>query len=221
MDRGAISARMKQHYEATWQAGDAWSLEISSYEQARYRAQLQMLADQHYNRVLELGCGSGCFTAMLASVAEHVSALDIADGAVERARRQCADLPTRQVEFIVADAMNYDVKGSGPWDVIVLSEVIYCLGWLYPMFDVAWFAAALFDATRDGGRLLISNTLGHDRDHLLRPWLIRTYRDMLINVGFTLTREEVFEDYKEGQKFEVLMSLLTRHKPSCEPTTFS
>ena len=51
--------------------------------------------------------------------------------------------------------MDYDAPVAGPWDLIVMSETIYELGWLYPLFDVGWLAAELFAATRDGGRLMM------------------------------------------------------------------
>ncbi len=78
-----ISDRMRAHYETVWHAGDAWDFETSEFEQARYEHQLEVLAGQRYDRVLEIGCGSGCFTRRLASIASHVVALDIAEAEVE------------------------------------------------------------------------------------------------------------------------------------------
>jgi hypothetical protein len=77
------------------------------------------------------------------------------------------------------------------------------------MFDVAFMAANLRDAMRPGGRLLLANTYGGDKDWLLRPWLIDTYRDLLRNVGFDLEREETFCGIKDGNDIKVLMSLFT------------
>jgi hypothetical protein len=111
------------------------------------------------------------------------------------------------VDFRVANIMDYDVRADGPWDLIVLSETIYYLGWLYPFFDVGWLAAELFGATRDGGRLLMANTSGGVEDYLLRPWLIRTYRDLFLNVGYQLEAEEIFHGSKNGLNLEVLISL--------------
>ncbi|MEJ7590765.1 MAG: SAM-dependent methyltransferase [Planctomycetaceae bacterium] len=78
-----ISDKMRAHYETVWKAGDAWDFETSEFEQARYEHQLEVLAGQRYDRVLEFGCGSGCFTRRLASIASHVVALDIAKAEVE------------------------------------------------------------------------------------------------------------------------------------------
>jgi 2-polyprenyl-3-methyl-5-hydroxy-6-metoxy-1,4-benzoquinol methylase len=209
-DRQRISRRMQEHYEKVWQGGDAWGFEQSAFEQARYDRQLGLLADRRYGRILELGCGSGCFTRRLAGIGDRVVALDIATEAIERARLQTAAAGPGQIDLRVGDAMSFDAQAEGPWDLVVLSETIYCLGWLYPFFDVAWFASRLFEATRVGGRLLLANTYGQEKDWLLRPWLIHTYRDLCRNVGFTLEHEECFRGTKEGVEFQVLMSLFLR-----------
>ena len=48
--------------------------------------------------------------------------------------------------------MEYDVKAEGPWDLVVFSETIYCLGWLYPLFDVGWLRLEpLAEATSGAG----------------------------------------------------------------------
>ena len=65
-------------------------------------------------------------------------------------------------------------------------------GWLYSLFDVAWLACQLLNATRAGGRLLMANTCGGVEDYLLRPWIIRTYRDLFLNVGYHREVEEIF-----------------------------
>ena len=203
-----ISDKMRAHYETVWQAGDAWDFETSEFEQARYEHQLKFLSGRRYERALEIGCGSGCFTRRLASIAEYVVALDIAEAAIERARAQAAGAGPGKVEFRVADAMQYDLHAEGPWDLVVLSETMYCLGWLYPFFDIAFFARQLFNATRTGGRLLLTNTYGEaEKDWLLQPWIIDTYRDLFRNVGYRLENQEVFRGNKAGVDFSVLLTL--------------
>jgi SAM-dependent methyltransferase len=207
-ERHLISDKMRAHYETVWQAGDAWDFETSEFEQARYAHQLGFLAGQRYERALEIGCGSGCFTRRLAGIADRVVALDIAEAAIERARVQAADAGPGTVEFRVADAMHYDLQAEGPWNLVILSETMYCLGWLYPFFDIAWFACQLFNATSAGGRLLLTNTYGQkEKDWLLQPWIIDTYRDLFRNVGYRLEREEIFRGTKAGVDFSVLLTL--------------
>jgi|GEM_PF-628559 len=207
-ERHLISDRMRAHYDTVWKSGDAWGLETSEMDQARYEQQLGMLAGRGYERALEIGCGSGCFTLRLASIADRVVALDIAEAAVERALAQVAGAGPGKVEFRIADAMQYDPHSEGPWDLVVLSETMYCLGWLYPFFDIAFFARQLFNATSSGGRLLLTNTYGQaEKDWLLQPWIIDTYRDLFRNVGYRLDNEEIFRGTKAGVEFSVLLTL--------------
>src|SRR5262245_13815924 len=209
-DRNLIGRKLQEHYEAVWQAGDAWDLKTSAFEQRRYDFLLTLLADRHYQCVLEIGCGSGCFTRLLAGIADRVVALDIAVAAIERARQNTAGAGPGIIELKAADIISYDLHAEGPWDLVVMSETIYCLGWLYPFFDIGWLASEIFAVTRVGGRFLLANTYGQERDYLLRPWLLHTYRDLFRNVGFQLPLQEIFRGSKDGVGVEVLTSLFTK-----------
>ena len=106
--------------------------------------------------------------------------------------------------------MDYNPRAEGPWDLVVMNETICYLGWLYSFFDVAWLAAELFAATRDEGQLLMANTCGGVEDYLLLPWIIRTYHDLFLNVGYRLKAKEIFRGVKNGVEIEVLISLFTK-----------
>ena len=115
------------------------------------------------------------------------------------------------VDLRVANILEFDVQAEGAYDLIVLSETIYSLGWLYPLFDVAWCAAQLFAATAAGGRLLLANTYGeNEKDWLMQPSLIETYRDLFRNVGYRVEKEEIFHAVKDGVDFRVLVSISTK-----------
>jgi hypothetical protein len=75
----AIAPELREHSQTIWQRGDAWGLESSAYEQGRYAYSLGKIDDRHYSRVLEIGCGSGCFTALLGRSPDLVLAMDIQD----------------------------------------------------------------------------------------------------------------------------------------------
>jgi SAM-dependent methyltransferase len=209
-DFDSIAREMREHHQAIWQRGDAWELESSEFEQDRYAYLLGKISDRHYDRVLEIGCGSGCFTRLLAGVAERVVAIDIAPAAIERARVNTVGAGPGTVEFRVANIMEYEAGTEEPWDLIILSETIYSLGWLYPFFNLGYFASQLFAATRDRGRCLLANTLGKEKDWLLRPWLMYTCRDLFRNVGFRLEHEELYRGTKHGVALEVLVSLFEK-----------
>jgi SAM-dependent methyltransferase len=206
-----IHEKARAFFEDLWGRGDYWNLEGSQFESQKYTYQLDVLAPHHYARALEIGCGAGVFTRRLARIVTRVVALDISPTAIERAKAMGGE--SGSIEFRAANVMEYDPHADGPWDLVVMSETIYYLGWLYPFFNVGWLAAQLFDATRPGGRLLMANTFGGVEDYLLRPWLIHTYRDLFLNVGYKLRNEEIFRGSKDGIQLDVLITLFEKPLP--------
>ena len=184
------------------------SLTIRNLSRRDLPASSTLLNGQRYARVLEIGCGTGAFTQHLAHLADYVLALDISSTAIEQARALRSDCP--MVHFRQANVMEYDVQAEGPWDLIVISDIMCYLGWLYSFFDVGWFVSQLFAATRIGGRCLFANAMGDFGDMLLLPWLIYTYRDLFCNVGYRTEIEELFRSTKHGVPIETLMTLFTK-----------
>ena len=207
-EKALIGKKARDFCDDLWQRGDSWDFETSQYEQARCARLLAILGGRRYERALEIGCGAGYFTRLLAGVANQIVAFDISPTAIDRARKLGADL--HQVEFRVGNAMEFNFRESDPWDLVVCTDTVYYLGWLYPFFDIAWFASELFAATRSGGRFLLANTLDENHDQLLLPYIIRTYRDLFLNVGYRIETEEIFRDTKNGVQFEILISLFKR-----------
>jgi protein-L-isoaspartate(D-aspartate) O-methyltransferase len=105
-------------------------------------------------RVLQLGAGSGYYTAILAELAGpsgRVDALEIDEGLAETARRNLEGWPGVRVRC--ADAT---VSIEGQWDVIVAFA-----GAATPL---AWW----LDALADGGRLLLPMTTEQRGGFMLR-----------------------------------------------------
>jgi SAM-dependent methyltransferase len=210
MDREDLRKKAETFFENIWQRGDPWEFETSEFEQAKYARQLALLKGRRYGRALELGCGAGVFTRLLAPHADQVVALDISPAAIARAGKLETNPAT--VDFRVANIMDYDFSAEGPWDLIVISDTICYVGWLYSFFEVGWLASQIFTATRDGGHFLLANTLGvidKTDDILFQPWLIRTYQALFLNVGYQLVSEEIFHGTKQGD-IDVLISLLAK-----------
>lgn len=207
-DRAVIGREVQNHFEKKWSAGDPWDLATSDFEIAKYHHQLALLGNRPYRRALEIGCGNGVFTRMLAERAEHVVGLDVAPSAIELAR--AAGDAAGRIDFRVQNVMEFDPRADGPWDLIVLSETVPYIGWLYPLFDVAWLARELCHTTSDGGHLIMANTCGGVSDYLLRPWLVHTYRDLFTNVGYSLEREDLFRGTKDGVAIESLICLFEK-----------
>jgi SAM-dependent methyltransferase len=213
-EREQISLKAQSFFNDLWTRGDPWELETSNWEHERYARLLTILDRPRYGRVLEIGCGAGTFTRRLAGLADKVVALDVSSEAVARARAAQSDL--KQVEFCVGNIMDYNLREEEPWDLIVMSETIYYLGWLYSFFDVSWLASEMFEATRPGGEILLANTQFETGEPLLRTSIIRTYRDLFLNVGYELTAETIFPGEKHGVYLEVLMTLYRKVDPTAE-----
>jgi SAM-dependent methyltransferase len=206
--RDIIGKQVRDFCEDLWQQGDPWDFEHSEYEKARCEHLITMLESRQYGRVFEIGCGAGYFTRLVAPRADYILATDIARTAIERARTLTAGLP--QIDFRVANVMDYGWQMDGSWDLVIFNDAICYLGWLYPFFDVAWLAAQLFAATQYGGRLLMANTMHEGPDKLLLPYITRTYRDLFLNVGYRVENEEIFRGVKNGVEYEILMSLFLK-----------
>jgi SAM-dependent methyltransferase len=217
-ERELVLSRAQGFLEKRRREENGPEAEPSEFDQANHERQVALLSGRRYADVLELGCGSGFFTRRLAEIADRVIALDVAPAAIARART--LPLDRKRVEFRLASPMDYDVRAEGPWDLVVMSETIYDYGWLYPLFDVGWLASELFTATRDGGRFLMANTYRaeeqqYEEEYVLSPWLIDTYRDLFLNVGYRREAEEVRRAGNEGVEYKTLITLFA--KPDGSP----
>jgi SAM-dependent methyltransferase len=204
IEHGRIGEQAREFFEGLWRKGDVWDIETAEFPRRVHDRLILLLGGQRFRRVLEIGCGGGVFTRRLAALADVVVALDIAPAAIERARAQNADLG--RVDFRVANVMEFNPRSEGPWDLVVMNEMICFLGWLYPFFNVAWLASELFAATAAGGRMIMANTMCGMEHPLLLPWIIRTYHDLFRNVGYRVETEEVMPGVKDGVELEILVS---------------
>ncbi len=207
--REEIRQAQAETFEDRWRAGDPWDLETSVLDQQSYARQLELIGDRRYGRVLEIGCAAGAFTRRLAPLADRILAVDVAPSAIERAR---GNVPAK-VEFRVGDIMELDPIREGPWDLVVMSETIYYVGWLYTFFQLGWLAEQLFESTRPGGRFLMANTYGDASHSLMQPWLIDTYRDLFTNVGYALEAQDNLHADKGGVPWETAITLFEKPSP--------
>lgn len=99
---------------------DPWSVLTSAYERDKYEATLQALSKPRYRHALELGCSIGALTRLLADRCDAVTAVDTSAIALRRARELCA---APNVTFVQAHLPDGDWQG--PFDLVVLSEVLY------------------------------------------------------------------------------------------------
>ena len=100
MDRQEIHRTMAAEYESRWNAGDPWAGVGAETEHATRKNSLQreFLAGRRYQRTIEVGCGNGNLTPILAEFSDSVCSLDIAPSALARAREACGPLPGQSAE---------------------------------------------------------------------------------------------------------------------------
>ncbi len=102
---------------------DPWDLAGSWYERRKRALTLAALPDHDLGRVLEVGCSVGVLTADLAARARRVTALDVSETALQRARTRLGG--DDRVRFLHARVPEQWPEGE--YDVVVLSEVGYFL----------------------------------------------------------------------------------------------
>ena len=209
--REEANRHAERFFEEQWKKGDPWRFDSSPWEKRRFDHLLGVVADRRYPRVLEIGCGSGHFTERLLPLADSLLGLDVSPTAIEAAQARFVSSPfASRLELRAQNIFEAELRGAGPFDLVVLTETVYYLGWLYPFFNVAYLARDLLEATSPGGRLLLANTLGEVGDALVLPWIIRSYHDLFKNAGYETEREDPLRGTKEGVEMEVLISLLRR-----------
>ncbi|WFU23347.1 SAM-dependent methyltransferase [Bradyrhizobium sp. CB1717] len=113
-----------QLLERELSADDPWRLDSSSFEQERYAQMLRMSrCNGGVACALEVGCGAGAFTGMLAPLCARLTVVDVMPQAIERARRR-----TRKwshITWVTSDIQRFWTTER--FDLIVVAEVLYYL----------------------------------------------------------------------------------------------
>ncbi len=126
------------------------------------------VGDLRGQRVLELGCGMGTISTLLARSGAEVSALDISADSIDVARRRARLHGVGGViDFTVAEAESLPYE-TGQFDVVVGRAVLHHL-------DVEQAGPELHRVLGDGGRAAFTEPLGTNpvivfaRDHVPYP----------------------------------------------------
>jgi ubiquinone/menaquinone biosynthesis C-methylase UbiE len=105
------------------------------------------LADRHYKSVLELGCGTGKNTALLAEIGERVLALDFSAGMIARAKEKLA---RDNIIFRMADLTQPWPCGDQSFDLIACNLVLEHIA------DLTFIFREAFRTLLEGGRFFVS-----------------------------------------------------------------
>ena len=116
----------KSGFEKIYSVEDPWSLN-NKQEQFRYKLTLNYIKKnlkKPHSKVLEFGCAEGNFTIHLSKCEYCVTAVDISDTAIDRAR----DKNISNAVFVSSDMNDYLLKNDiGKFDLILIMECIYYL----------------------------------------------------------------------------------------------
>jgi SAM-dependent methyltransferase len=143
----------RDYFEGLYrQDEDPWKFASSPYEKAKYAHTVSALGDERARFGLEVGCSIGVLTEKLAARCDRLTATDISQAALDRAKRRCKGLPNVDFRLVSSADESFD----GAFDLIVLSEVIY----YWDDADMDAVAEKLKASIAPGGRILMVHWLG-------------------------------------------------------------
>lgn len=116
------------HFEALYRQGpDPWRMEGSWYEERKRQLLLACLPARRYASAYEPGCGEGLLTRPLAARCDRLLAADVSPLALRAAQARLAGGPPAPcVVRYERHVLPQDWPG-GPFDLVVLSELLYYL----------------------------------------------------------------------------------------------
>ncbi len=110
-------------YEMYADSNDPWGFADRWYDHRKYQLTVAALPRRHYRRGYEPACSIGVLSELLAARCDQLLCADLVPAAVAAARSRLAQHPhvTVEQQSIPAD------WPAGPFDLVVLSEVLYYL----------------------------------------------------------------------------------------------
>ena len=183
---------IKDYYEDLWQRLPA-DLEPPSYG---LRSRFLRGEVRAGDRALDVGCGTGEFTAALAQAGAVAVGVEVADAAIERARARHPGLDFRRVPIdgpLAFEDNSFDLV----WASEVIEHVADTAGWLSEVRRVLAPAGRLLVTTPSHGRLRVA-VFGMERfseplgDHL-HLYTKESLRELLDEFGFSEIRVRAVE----------------------------
>ena len=128
------------HWSATYDTDDNLTRDLDQV------ATRETLADLRCRSILELGCGTGKNTALLAQIGEEVQALDFSEGMLKKAKEK---LGSESVTFSLADITKQWPCADGSADLVVCNLV------LEHIEDLSFIFSEASRSLVEGGRFFI------------------------------------------------------------------
>jgi SAM-dependent methyltransferase len=108
-------------FETLYQTVDPWRIKRSPHNKRRLAVLRSLKQIFKEKKILEVGCGEGTQTSVIAELGQSVVAFDISETAISRAKR----LQLSNVDFRVSSMTEFQTYGD--FEVIVLLESLYYL----------------------------------------------------------------------------------------------
>ena len=90
-----------------------------------YRAEIRRLsAGRRFERLVDLGCGTGKQTALLAPLADELVAVDISASSLEKAKARCAQAGIRNVRFLQESIVALPLESGSVDGIFSYGDVI-------------------------------------------------------------------------------------------------
>lgn len=163
---------------------------------------IEKIDSDGFRRILELGCGTGNFTRLLRNKFKQakVQALDISPEMIALCRQK---LPKRGLEFILADAEEFELSGS--FDLIASNATFQWFAELEA--TLAKYAACL----RDGGTIIFS-TFGPRTFCELDLVLKSLFKDAAVPAAFFAPREKLEKVLRDNFRKSLVFEKIYREK---------
>jgi len=126
------------------------------YQRLKYERILALLSEKRFQRVLDVGCGLGVMTRMLASRAEQIIGVDVSESALDQARVLSAR--HANICYEAGDIAQLVALRQEPFDLIVITDVLYYLPLTEPLLKSICSSVEALLAT-DGLLLLAHHSI--------------------------------------------------------------
>ena len=108
----------------------------------------ELIKEDNFKKVLELGCGTGLYTETIIENSSHVIATDFSEEMINSARKLRGDL--KDVEFMQSDAMNLAFSENS-FDTVFMANLIHFIS------DPEQVTRESYRVLNDGGTIVITS----------------------------------------------------------------
>jgi predicted TPR repeat methyltransferase len=178
----APEAYVEHYFDRFADSFDHKLVEVLGYDAPAVMTRLIGRTRNRFDRVLDLGCGTGLAAERLSAFGGRLTGVDLSGGMLEQAARR-----GRYGQLVRAEAVAFLDRAPEAYDLIFAADVLVYLGDLQPLFAAVaqglsrggYFALCVEAAEVDGWKILPSGRFAHGHAYLRR----------LFEPDFTLVEE--------------------------------